>query len=77
MIRREFLKVDGFHILPKFKSVLHRQFACALLGVQVPCPTPAEDFVPEYVGRMYDQDWPQLLSRGKAEVSSSQHGWRW
>ena len=64
MIRTEYLKVDGFHVLPQFKSVLHRQFACALLGVPVPCPTPYEDFVSGNLGRQYDQEWPTLRFEG-------------
>jgi hypothetical protein len=37
------LKKDGFHILPSFAGVLDRTYACAVIGVPVPCPTPSWD----------------------------------
>ena len=75
MIRAEFLKADGFHVLPRFRSVLNRQFACALLGVPVPCPTPYDDFVPNYVKEQYDQEWPAFGGNGGTEGISGRNGW--
>ena len=75
MIRAEFLKVDGFHVLPRFRSVLDRQYACALLGVPVPCPTPYDDFVPSFVREQYDQEWPAFGGNLRAEGISSRNGW--
>ena len=77
MVRAEFLRWDGFHISSQFKSVLHRQYACALLGVPVPCPTPFEDFLPGNVRHSYDQEWPALGTSRRGEVSNSRHGWSW
>ena len=34
---------DGFHILPSCLTILDRTYACAIMGVPVPCPPPAED----------------------------------
>ena len=73
MIRSEYLKWDGFHILPQYKSVLHRQFACALLGIPVPCPTPFVDFVSGHIGRQHDQEWP-TLSVQRSEGSNAHYG---
>ena len=75
MIRAEFLKADGFHVLPRFRSVLDRQYACAVLGVPVPCPTPYDDFVPNYLKEQYDQEWPAFGGNGRAEGISSRNGW--
>ena len=59
-IRMNFLKADGFHIHPMYYSVLDRTYACALLAVEVPCPTPDDDYVPMEVRRNYQRDWPRL-----------------
>ena len=77
MIRAEYLRWDGFHISSQYKTVLHRQYACALLGVPVPCPTPFEDFLPGNVRHSYDQEWPALGTSRRGEVSNSRHGWSW
>ena len=74
MICMEFLGRDGFHIMPQFKSVLHRQFACALLGVPVPCPTPYQNFISGHIRRAFDQNWPNLMG-SSTEGSNSHHGW--
>ena len=64
MIRMSFLKGDGFHIHPMYHSVLDRTYACALLAVEVPCPTPDDDFVPIEVRRNFQRDWPRLARGG-------------
>ena len=73
MIHMEFLKHDGYHILPQFKSVLDRQYACALLGTPVPCPTPYENFISGYIRQTYNQNWPSLSRRN--EGPNSRYGW--
>ena len=60
-IRMEFLRSDGFHINPMYDSVLDRTYACALLGVEVPCPTPESNFIPDDVRRSYEKNWPRLV----------------
>jgi hypothetical protein len=37
------LKEDGYHIQPSFLGVLDLTYACALMGVPVPCLTPETD----------------------------------
>ena len=78
-IRREFLKDDGFHIRPQFTPVLNKTYACAIRGIDVPCPTPSEDFMPI-------KDWPYLGgNRGPVsgreswgwEGQNRVHGWGW
>ena len=63
-IRMEHLRKDGYHIYPLFDSVLDRGYACALLGVPFPCPTPYYNFVPYFVRRRCEQEWPRLVNRG-------------
>ena len=78
-IRRHFLQKDGFHIRPQFDGILDRTYACAIMGEYVPCPTPAEDFVPEFARRnfprlpgAYDR-WDQREGGGNR---MNVHGWR-
>ena len=60
-IRMSYLKQkDGLHIRPEFASIMDRTYACALLGIHVPCPTPSEDFVPDHVRRRFEMDWPRV-----------------
>ena len=60
-IRKSYLKdKDGFHIRPEFGSILDRTYACAVLGVNVPCPTPLEDFTPDHVRRRWEREWPRV-----------------
>ena len=61
-IRRSFLKLDGYHVGPRYASVIDRTYACALVGVHVPCPTPWDDFAPEYARRRRDIEYPSLVS---------------
>ena len=74
-IRMNYLRHDGYHVLPDYLSVLDKQYACALLNVPVPCPTPLEDFVPNHVRQQYRRDWPAL--GGGDEGLNRIHGWRW
>ena len=63
-IRMEFLKPDGYHINPYYDSVIDRTYACALRGIEVPCPTPEQNFIPDFVRHRKDQDWPRLVGQG-------------
>ena len=60
MIRRDFLKSDGYHVRPEFGSVLDRTYAHAILGLDVPFPTPWEEFAPDYVRQRWESEWPRL-----------------
>ena len=62
-VRRQFLKRDGFHVLPQYDSLIDRTYACAMMGWEVPNPTPSEDFTPEYARRRYRAEWPSLARR--------------
>ena len=76
-IRKEHLKGDGFHIWPQFSLVLSKQYACAIMGLDVPCPTPYDDF-------LLVKDWP-YLGGGRGPVGREErwgldgrnrvHGW--
>ena len=59
-IRRSFLQRDGYHIQHQYDSVLDKTYACALMGIYVPRPTPVEDFLPEFARRRREQEWPRL-----------------
>ena len=77
-IRMEQLKTDGFHVLPQFGSLLDKQYACAILGLEVPFPTPAENFVPDHVRRQYEREWPRPEGQGvRSEGPARNHGWKW
>ena len=74
-IRMEDLR-GGFHIKHQADSVLDKTYACAILRVPVPCPTPAENFVPEFVRMQFQKDWP--LPGGRIVASEGyrgNHGW--
>ena len=66
-IRLNFLKGDGYHIKPEFGSVLDRSYACALLGICVPFPTPINEFAPDYVRQRWEAEWPRLAG-GRANT---------
>ena len=75
-IRMEFLDSKGFHILPEYGSVLDRTYACALRAIDVPCPTPFENFVPEFMRRQFEREWPRLVGN-RSEGHVDNHGWKW
>ena len=62
-IKLDFLTSDGFHISHKYWSVLHRTYACALLGIPVPCPLRDDDFIPLSFRRRWETQWPRLEGR--------------
>ena len=59
-IRLNFLKSDGFHVQPMYDSTIDRTYACAIMGVPVPCPTPSDQFVPDRVRRRWETEWPRI-----------------
>ena len=63
-IRMSQLKADNFHIHPMYDGVLDRTYACAILRVNVPSPTPYDDFVPIRERRNPQQSWPRLVRGG-------------
>ena len=62
-IRRNYLRRDGYHVQEQYASIIDRTYACVILGWPVPSPTPLEDFIPTYVRRSYDAEWPGLARR--------------
>ena len=80
-IQLDFLWHDGYHVRNQFSSVIDRTYACAIQGVPVLCPT--EDFVPDYIKKQWNDDWPGLSSSARAqpvrdsEGRSRVHGWKW
>ena len=72
-IRMNYLKSDGFHIQPMYDSIVDRTYACAILGVPVPCPTPFDEFVPDHIRRRWETEWPRVGGQvGQMRI----HGWR-
>ena len=59
---------DGYHILPSFAGVLDRTYACAIMGVPVPCPTPSWD---KYRGVELGGGWP---TPREAQGQGNRHG---
>ena len=82
-IRLEFLANDGYHVRPQFSSIIDKTFACLIMEVPIPCPTPRDEFVPDHVRRKRDIDWPALRGGGnvqmgmRSEGQSRIHGWSW
>ena len=81
-IRMSYLRHDGFHIGRQFDSVVDKTYACALLGVRVPCPTPIDDFEPDNVRRRREREYPALGHANAQMVRMYEgqnriHGWRW
>ena len=72
-IRMNFLKGDGYHVKPEYGSVLDRTYAYALMGLEVPFPTPWDEFAPSYVRQRWELDWPRLTGGG---ANMAQNGWR-
>ena len=69
-IRLSYLKQDGFHVEPQYDSTIDRTYACAIMGVPVPCPTPINEFIPGHMRRRWEMDWPRV---GRAQVRNN--GW--
>ena len=79
-IRMNCLRHDGFHVGSQFDSVIDKTYACALLGVPVPCPTPVNDFEPDHIRRRRELEWPTLGGASSQMVRTNEgqtriHGW--
>ena len=72
-IRIGYLRDDGYHVKPQYDSIIDRTYACAILGLHVPCPTPPDHFVPDFVRRRFEREFPRLMGQDLAQ----NHGWRW
>ena len=66
------LQPDGYHIKPEYDGILDKTYACAIIGVNVPCPTPISQFLPFHVRRRKDQEWPRL---GGLRDQPRNYGW--
>ena len=64
-IRLGHLKGDGYHVRPDFLSIIDKSYACAFLGIDVPDPTPMNEFAPDSVRRRWESDWPRLAGNGR------------
>ena len=65
-IRMEYLASDGTHVKRQYGSIIDRTYACALLGTHVPCPTPDDNFLPNFLRRRWESQWPRLVGAGYA-----------
>ena len=63
-IRMRYLKDDGFHVQPRHIAIVDKTYACALLGVYVPDPTPFGDLAPDFTRRRWENKWPRVGGRG-------------
>ena len=79
-IRLEYLKADGFHVKPQYDPVIDKTYACAVMGINVPCPTPPDEFMPEHIRQQWRKDWPEVGrmgdSSGRFEGPRWNYGWR-
>ena len=70
-IRMNHLRNDGFHVRREFDSVIDKTYACAILGIPVPCPTPTIDFEPEFVRRQRYAEFPSIHDTYAQSVRTS------
>ena len=63
-IRMRYLKEDGFHVQSRHIAIVDKTYACALLGVFVPDPTPFGDLAPDITRRRWENRWPRVGGRG-------------
>ena len=75
-VRLEHLGVDGLHIKPRFYHVLQQTYAYAILGKQLPDPTPIECFAPYHVRQAYRREWPAFnqVVREPLRAPNTNHG---
>ena len=59
-IRLGHLRSDGYHVNPQFDSIIDKTYACAIRGIPVHDPTPRGAFVPMFMRRRYETEWPRL-----------------
>ena len=57
-IREEDLGNDGFHLKRSSLSILEKTYACAVLGVPVPCPAPPGLEWRQRQRQYYEEEWP-------------------
>ena len=69
-IRLKHLKSDGYHVMPQMDSTIDRTYACAFLGIPVPCPTPWDEFVPPHDRRRWETQWPRLVGGGASMTNN-------
>ena len=69
-VRLEHLRADGLHLQPRFYFVLQQTYACAILGLNVPNPTPLESFIPDRMRQKYLSEWPIV------RASNMNNGWK-
>ena len=69
-VHMDYLASDGYHVNPRYGSVIDRTYACALLGTAAPCPTD-DDFLPVFLRHRMDNEWPRLAGgRGVGTINS-------
>ena len=81
-IRMDYLRQDGFHIGKQFDSVVDKTYACALVGIPVPNPTPVGNFEPSHVRMRREREWPVPSQAYAQAVRTTEgrnviHGWQW
>ena len=59
------LKEDGFHILPSFLKTIDATYACAVMGIAVPHPTPKHQ---KWRHQLMEREWPQVGNRPEVNV---------
>ena len=62
-IQHEYLGRDGFHITPKYGSVLDLQYWCAMVGRDVPCPYFNSMMYDNMLAEWAEREWPPLSGR--------------
>ena len=90
-VRMDYLARDGYHVLPACGGVIDRMYACAVMGVPVPCPTPREGFRHREQCSDFEREWPiagegggdgrNVWRRREGERERGEcgrvHGWKW
>ena len=77
----EYLRNDGFHVKGEYDWVIDKTYACALLGLPPPFPTPRNEFEPGHIRRRREVEWPALRGRSQAQMEvrnegqARVHGW--
>ena len=69
-IRLSCPKNDGYHVLPQYDSTIDKTYACALMGIPVPCPTPMDEFTPNHIRGLV----AGVLGRYHADQLFARHG---
>ena len=69
-IRLSDLSGDGYHVIPQADSVIDKTYACAIMGVPAPCPTPHDEFVPDHLRRRWEKEWPGIGERAGRSANS-------